>query len=426
MHDEQVVFVSTIYPYPADWGKKVVLSGMLRYLSERYSPQRVTYILLGSSNHKKSLRKEMPCRVLTLKKPGVLKQLWNVLWLSLIKREKSIQESMLYSVQLGRKLRASIAKIAPDLVVCDTYRTGQFFETTERPGRRYILYMDDLFSVRYRRMLEVLARFTQVHLNLLGTFAQFVPSSLAVFVRFRSLKKWVLQMEQKLVEKREQDCIKWFDSAVLLNEAEAALLRSRTGDSSIQTIKPLLLNTRKVIDRDYNGEPIFIFMGALNLPHNDLSIRNFIETQMPKVVETIPGIRLRIIGRDPSKELLELSERYKNIISLEGFVDDLDAVFSNSCAILVPLLFGSGVKIKTLEALSRGLPVISTDFGVEGISVTSTVNCIVENDIGRYHEVMSALLGLDYNSSISSQAREFYFRNYSKEHVFQEYDLIFG
>ncbi len=144
------------------------------------------------------------------------------------------------------------------------------------------------------------------------------------------------------------------------------------------------------------------------------------------MIEGIPGVRVRVIGRGANRELLQLAQRYKDNISIEGFVDDLDTVFSTSCAMVVPLLFGSGVKIKTLEALCRGLPVISTDFGVEGISVTSDVNCIVENEIDRFPKSMSDLLDVKYNAYISRQARDFYANNYSEERVLQEYDRAFG
>ena len=133
-----------------------------------------------------------------------------------------------------------------------------------------------------------------------------------------------------------------------------------------------------------------------------------------------------MIGKGASEELVELAEKYAGAISLEGFVENLDTVFRESCAMIVPLLFGSGVKIKTLEALSRGLPVISTSFGVEGIPVTNNVNCVVENDIAKYPQLMLAATDISYNTAISRVAREFYFENYAQDRVFEEYDLCFG
>ncbi len=422
---KKVVFVSTVFPFPVDSGKKVVVSGILKYLVERYGAEQVTYILLGSLDER-SLKESMPCEYLALKRPSALHQLWNVSSSVLLKRAKSIQELMFYSAELGRELRAIVARIGPDLIICDTFRTGQFFETTERVEGNYILYMDDLFSVRYQKMLEVLTRFPRAKLSPLGNFARFIPSSLRPFVQLRFVQKQLLRLEQSLVEKRERECVKWFDSNLLINTEEANLLQRETSHPSVQTVKPLLRDTGRGVDRRYNSDPVFVFLGALNLPHNQFSITHFIETQMDKIIEKIPGVRLRVIGRGESKELLRLAEKYKGIVSIEGFVDDLDTVFSESCAMIVPLLFGSGVKIKTLEALARGLPVISTDFGVEGIPVASGVNCIVENDINQYPQLMRAVVDIDYNLDISRKAHDFYLKNYSEERVFQEYGLLFG
>ena len=422
----KVVVVSTVFPYPASTGKQMVLSGILKYLFERYGTEHVTYMLLGSSEEDGPLRGQMPCRLLTLKGPSILTRLRNVFWSSLLHKTKSIQESMLYSDGLGRELRAIIAELEPDLIICDTFRTGQFFETAKRCTGRYVLYMDDLFSVRYMRMLEVLTRFPQARLNPLGNFAQFVPPFLRSYVRITSVQKWLLRFEQRLVEKRERECIRWFDRAVLINEEEASLLHRRTGQTSIQSIKPLLTNSGEMRARHYDGKPVFVFLGGLNLPHNQFSIIQFIETQADRMIEQIPGVKLRVIGRGASPELIHLAHRYTDNITLDGFVDDLGTVFSEACAMVVPLLFGSGVKIKTLEALSQGLPVISTEFGIEGIPITRGMHCIVENDIDRFPKAMSDLLDVKYNLNMSRQAREFCFNEYAKERIFRQYEPAFG
>jgi glycosyltransferase involved in cell wall biosynthesis len=422
---KKVVFVSTVFPFPTDNGKKLVVSGILKYLFERHGAEQVTYILLGSEAKDLSI-KNFPCRCFALGKPSVLYRLRNILWLALIKRAKSIQELMLYSPKLGRALHNIVADIGPDLVICDTFRVGQFFETPERFRSTYVLYLDDLFSARYQKMLDVLRRLPSARMNPLGNFARFVPSLLRPLVRISHLQKWILQLEKKLVEKREQNCVDWFNRCLLINGDEADFLRKKTGHPYIRTVKPLLTRSASGSDRHFTGKPYFIFLGALNPPHNHFSIMHFIEGYMDETIEKIPGVTLRVIGKGASEELVELAEKYAGAVSLEGFVENLDTVFRESCAMIVPLLFGSGVKIKTLEALSRGLPVISTSFGVEGIPVTNNVNCVVENDIAKYPQLMLAATDMSYNTAISRAAREFYFENYAQERVFEEYDLCFG
>jgi|SRR5215203_474252 len=423
---KRIVFISTILPFPVDTGKRVVLSGILKYLCERYGAEGVTYVLLGDPRDQGYSRKAMPCELLVVKRPSILAQLWSVLWFVFAKREKSIQESMLYSAGLGRELRALVGSLDPALVVCDTFRVGQFFETEERPDGSYFLYMDDLFSVRYGKMLEVLARYPRAHLDPLGNFAQFVPSPLRRLTQPRSVQKWLLKAEQKRVEKRERGCVKWFDKTLLINKEEADLLQRKAQRPSIQTIKPFLPDAEREVTRRYDGSPVFIMLGALNIPHNQFSVTYFLESQMDKIMDKIPGVRVRVIGRGATDELLRLAAEYEQNVSVEGYVDDLESIFSEACAMIVPLLFGSGVKIKTLEAFARALPVISTTYGTEGIPVEDQINCVVEDDITRYPAAMTELLDIDVNAEFSRQAYKLYRENYSRDRLLQEYDAIFG
>ena len=422
----KVVFVSAILPYPVDAGKKVVVSGILSYLVERYGSDNVTYVLLGGSTTEALQKAAMPCKYFVFRQPKLVARLWNTLWFAIVKRTKSIQESMLYSVQLGQNLRTALDKIGPDLVVCDTFRTGQFFETSQRPDSKYVLYMDDLFSIRYERMLGVLSRFPDAQLNVLGNFSRFIPAPLRLLVRTRAVQKLLLRLEQRLVEKRERACVRWFDAALLINEQEAEHLRKETGLPSIQTVKPLLSNLAASTDRGYTGDPEFVFLGDLRLPHNRFSIGYFIENQMGRILEEMPDFRLRIVGKGADNDLLRLAEKYGRFVTVEGFVENLEEVFDTSCAMVAPLLFGSGVKIKTLEALSRGLPVLSTSYGVEGVRVTNGINCLVEENLERYPQLMAALTNVDYNRSISCEAQRLYRASYDREPVLQEYELLFG
>jgi glycosyltransferase involved in cell wall biosynthesis len=423
---KKIVFISTVLPFPVDTGKRAVLSGILKYLCERYGADRVTYVLLGNPKDRGCLRTAMPCELLVVKRPSILAQLWSVLWFVFAKRDKSIQEAMLYSAGLGRELRALVGGLDPALVVCDTIRVGQFFEIEERPDDSYVLYMDDLFSVRYGKMLEVLARYPRAHVDPLGNFAQFVPSPLRVLAQPRSVQKWLLKAEQKRVEKRERACVKWFDKTLLINKEEADLLRRKTQQPSVLTIKPFLSSAGRDVTRRYDGSPVFIILGALNVPQNQFSVTHFLESQMDAIVDRIAGVRVRVIGRGATDELHRFASDYEQNVSVEGYVDDLDSVFSEACAMIVPLLFGSGVKIKTLEAIARGLPVISTTYGIEGIPVENWVNCVVEDDITRYPAAMSALLDIDVNAEMSRRAYKLYRENYSRDHLLQEYDAMFG
>src|SRR5215204_978356 len=311
---KKAVFVSSILPFPVDAAKKVTVSGIMKYLCERYGVEHVAYVLIGELDSGESLERSTPYKLLALGKPGVTRQIWNVLWFSLTRRTKSIQESMLYSAGLKTQLLNAIRNLGPAIVICDTLRVGQFLETPQRPAARYVLHLDDLLSIRYQKMEKDLTRFPEARLNPLGDFSKFVPTLFQSLIKMRYIQKWVLRLEQRLVEKREENCVKWFDTNLLVSKEETSLLRSKTKDAPIRTIKPLLQNPRKAMTRDYDGEPTFVFLGRLDYPPNQLSIVNFITTQMDRVIEKIPECRLRVIGKGGDSELLKLAEKYRGAI----------------------------------------------------------------------------------------------------------------
>jgi polysaccharide biosynthesis protein PslH len=107
-----------------------------------------------------------------------------------------------------------------------------------------------------------------------------------------------------------------------------------------------------------------LFWGAMNRSENEQAVLTFIEKCFNKVLETDPSFRLYIVGSNPSKQLLALAS---NNIIVTGFVEDPIHLFEKAQIGIVPLLQGAGVKLKTLEMLEAGLPVIATKIGAEGV-----------------------------------------------------------
>ncbi|PAF33975.1 hypothetical protein CHH69_18350, partial [Terribacillus saccharophilus] len=111
-----------------------------------------------------------------------------------------------------------------------------------------------------------------------------------------------------------------------------------------------------------------------------------------------------------------------------GYVEDLGKELSSATGMLIPLLFGSGVKIKTIEAFAAGLPVITTDYGIEGISVQNAKEpfFILENNIENYWKSMLELRETGVNDKFSELSRSFFESNYSKEAIYDEYEKLLG
>jgi glycosyltransferase involved in cell wall biosynthesis len=419
----KILIVSSVFPFPADTGKKIVLGGFLEYFKSRFGQHNVEWLYVGN---------EFPAAASSLIRfhavhlPSSFWRLASVFRYALIGGTKSIQEAILYTDQLASAVRSQIIAINPDLIMWDTVRAAQYGVPDEYMGRS-VLYLEDLFSERYKRMLDSLNRGGVDKLNVLGNFTAFIPGFLRPLAqRFRVLQRMLLKLEKHLIERSEVAFSARFKWTILLNNDEAKLLSKRSSQAHVMAAKPILPSpARDSFRRRYDGGFTFVFIGALNYASNEAALMAFVDQVLPLIVKLAPQFKFRIIGKNASEQLIAKLDQFPRHIQLEGFVPDLTGVFATCCGIIVPLTFGTGIKLKTLEALSYGVPLISTSIGVEGIRVTHGRHCIIEDDLAKYPQWMISLRDLDRNESFSREARDYFSANYSKDRVFIEYDAIF-
>jgi glycosyltransferase involved in cell wall biosynthesis len=425
---ESALVVSATSPVPVDNGKRVVLHGLLQYLVERLGEDRVHVALVGAPG---SAPPGFPGVHHRLERPGTREQLTTLARRLPFDRAYTVQEAMLGGRALRDQVHDLVRRIRPGVEVYDTLRMGQHAPAAPRPRRR-VLYLDDLFSVRYDRMLRVDAERRDLDINPLGEFAANVPGPLRALIRHRAVYRPVLRMERDRIRRAEARVVHGFDTSLLVNRDEVARLRRLAGladphGDAVQVVHGMLPPVDAPV-RAPADPPELVFLGRLNIPHNDDAICAFLRSAMGEIVRRHPDVRLRVIGRDPSAALLALVEQHAPHVVLEGFVADLDAVFSRATASLAPLRFGSGVKIKMLDAMARGVPTIATTVSVEGIPVAAdgADGCAVSDDLAAWPDLVDELLDPSVNAQRSKAALAFFQSTYSPEVVTAQYDRIFG
>ncbi len=138
-------------------------------------------------------------------------------------------------------------------------------------------------------------------------------------------------------------------------------------------------------------DAMVFYMGTLSWEPNIDGLERFVTETWPAVLAANPTARFVIGGANPPPSLMEKVGQTANI-DVVGFVDDPEEYFTRARVVVAPLRFGSGMKLKVLEALTRGTPVVTTPIGVESIDAVDRLHLMVSPTIADMAPAVTELL----------------------------------
>ena len=118
--------------------------------------------------------------------------------------------------------------------------------------------------------------------------------------------------------------------------------------------------------------PVIVFQGTLRYPPNADAARYLVEDVAPRLRALVPGAQIRLVGVAPPA-LSELDDPPS--VTLMGQVPDITDELRRADVIVIPMRYGSGTRIKILEAFAHRIPVVSTTMGAEGLGVRPAPIC---------------------------------------------------
>ncbi len=112
-----------------------------------------------------------------------------------------------------------------------------------------------------------------------------------------------------------------------------------------------------------------LFVGSMDYHANIDAVQFFAREIWPQIYQMKPELRFTIVGRNPTPEVRALSQTPG--IEVTGTVEDVRPYYREAVAAVVPLRIGGGSRLKILEAMAAGVPIISTSLGAEGLAITN-------------------------------------------------------
>ncbi len=230
------------------------------------------------------------------------------------------------------------------------------------------------------------------------------------------IKAYIYRKRFDKLKNLELDALRRADKVILNNCKDRDLL-ARDGISSEKMLvwSPYFDNMVHVARKpEYHN---IIYYGAMNRKENYQSAIWFVENVMP-LIEHL-DVTLEIIGGKPDPVLRKYASERVHIL---GFVQDVSPYFQKGLCMVAPLVAGAGVKIKVLEALSSGIPVLTNAIGIEGISAEAGKEYLHCETPEEYADIICRLSDRELDSEmISYNSKCFICGHYNNEKSAEEF-----
>ena len=201
------------------------------------------------------------------------------------------------------------------------------------------------------------------------------------------LKRWYINHLTNTLRDYELSALETVDGIAAITRKDAAYFRKYCSKPVIDI--PFGVYPEEFTPRfDIEGNPKFYHIGSMNWIPNEEGIRWFIDEVLPKTVEKVPDFMYHLAGRNMPEWLTTLKDSHVDVV---GEVPDAKAFVAANDVAIVPLLAGSGIRIKIIESMAMGKTVITTRVGAEGILYDEEVNLIIAENIAKMVEAIRAI-----------------------------------
>lgn len=376
----RVLVVTETVPYPLDSGGRIKTYHTLEILRRAHDVRLHAFIRdEGQRAHRAPLEALGVPTTLHLVSRSMPREAWFAAR-SLVGAPYSVGRH--FDAGVLQSLEATVAEWRPDLVYCDHLSMAEYARRLPVP------FAYDAHNVEY----AILERFA-------GT-------------RRDPLSRGAAAVEWRRVRRYEADVCRRSRLVFVVSDVDAAVLSGLAGPGVPFCTVPIAVDATGVTPvQRLTAAPDLMFLGGLHWPPNADALATFVRTAWPRVRAAVPAATLTSVGRDDSPLTAEC--RATPGVTVTGWVPDIDPFVQRSRVLVVPMRAGSGMRVKILEAMARGVPVVSTTVGCEGIEVESGRHLLVADTPEAFADAVIQVLQDDrLAASLAGAARALVLERY--------------
>lgn len=268
-----------------------------------------------------------------------------------------------YSEELICKVQHLVSKVDFHIVeIVDSYM-AMYLEALPREmrGKTVLTFLDIVFG-KYDRIYRLEPKLAR---------------KLRLWLHSRMMRWW----EPRYAER--------FDRCVTMSEADRRLLLAANPRLQVDVV-PNGVDAQMYQPLPYEDTaPALVFVGNMDYRPNIDAVVYFCQEVLPRVRRVVPNIEVWIVGINPRPEVKQLDG---DGVHVTGRVDDVRPYYRRSTVCVVPLRAGGGTRLKIVEAMALGRPVVSTSIGCEGLDVVDGEHLFIADSPEEFAEKTVRLL----------------------------------
>ena len=224
-------------------------------------------------------------------------------------------------------------------------------------------------------------------------------------------KRWYIKHLALTLRAYECEHVNDFDGVVSITDNDADYFRSEGCRKPIVTI-PFAITPARV-DGVAEQPGTLFHLGSMDWLPNQEGVRWFLDRVWPLIHSQMPSLTLHLAGRRMSDQLLNLQLEGVHIV---GEVPDAATFIASKQINVVPLLSGSGIRVKIIEAMSQGKVVVTTTVGAQGIGAVDGRHLLIADTPERFAtQIRRCVDDPAFRQTVGANARQFIVDNYGIE-----------
>lgn len=234
------------------------------------------------------------------------------------------------------------------------------------------------------------------------------------------LARFVYSRESRTLLNFEKRIARLFEVSLVVSRAEAATFEERTG------VRPEIVGNGVDTVRFSPSASVarvpglIVFTGIMNyLPNVEGCVR-FVKNVMPRILQKVPNAKFRIVGAQPSKEILALRG---GAVEVTGAVPETADYLREASVAVAPLRLGRGLQNKVLEAMACATPIVASPNASAGVDATVDFHYLLAgSDEETAAQVILLLSDPARAAALGARARERVLERYSWDRALRDYD----